>query len=98
MRRLFSTFADGPPGAGLLLMRVAAGIDIVLHAVMGLLDGPPMGPALLYVSAAGLGILLLAGLWTPIAGTLAALAALWHFFSSGYPWHCIMMATLCAAL
>jgi uncharacterized membrane protein YphA (DoxX/SURF4 family) len=41
---------------------------------------------------------LLAGLWTPIAGTLAAFEALWHFFSSGHPWHCIMMATLCAAL
>jgi putative oxidoreductase len=98
MRRLFSTFADGAPGAGLLLMRLVAGIDIVLHAVMALLEGPPMGPALLYVSAAGLGILLLAGLWTPIAGALGAFEALWHFFSSGHPWHCIMMATLCAAL
>ena len=79
-------------------MRLAAGIDLVLHAVMALLGGPPMGPALLHASAAGLGILLLAGLWTPIAGALAALTALWHFFSSGHPWHCIMMATLCAAL
>jgi putative oxidoreductase len=98
MRRLFSTFADGAPGAGLLLMRLAAGIDLVLHAVIALLGAPPMGPALLHASAAGLGILLLAGLWTPIAGALAALHALWQVFSSGHPWHWIMMATLCAAL
>jgi len=98
MRRLFSTFADGSPGAGLLLMRLAAGIDLVLHAVMALLGGPPMGPALLHASAAGLGILLLAGLWTPIAGALAAFHALWQVFSSGHPWHWFMMATLCAAL
>ena len=34
MRRLFSTFAPGVPGAGLLLMRVVAGTSLIAHGVM----------------------------------------------------------------
>ena len=47
----------------------------------------------------GVGMLLLAGLWTPIAGTIAAIIAVWHVFSQpGDPWSCIMLGTLGAAL
>jgi hypothetical protein len=58
MRRLFSIFANGWPGTGLLFMRIVACIALV--------DRPPLGPAILHVLATGAGILLLAGLWTPI--------------------------------
>src|SRR6266851_5421350 len=34
MRRLFSTFAHGPPGVGLLLMRLSAGMGMVVQGVM----------------------------------------------------------------
>jgi hypothetical protein len=44
-------------------------------------------------------MLLLAGLWTPIAGVLVALLALWQAFSHpGNPRSCIMLGTLGAAL
>jgi uncharacterized membrane protein YphA (DoxX/SURF4 family) len=47
----------------------------------------------------GVGILLLAGLWTPIAGAVVAVIALWHAFSqAGDPWSCILLGTLGAAL
>src|SRR5258707_1269423 len=36
MRRLFSTFAHGPPGVGLLLMRLSAGMGMVVQGVLAL--------------------------------------------------------------
>ena len=53
---------------------------------------PPM------IAAAG-GLLLLAGLWTPVAGAIVAIAELWIVFSQGHdPWLSIMLAGLGAAL
>jgi len=98
MRRLFSTFAHGPPGVGLLLMRLSAGMAMGLQGILDLLARPPPGAVLFQVVSVGLGILLLAGLWTPVAGTLVAAVALWNLFSSGHPWRWIMLATLGAAL
>jgi len=98
MRRLFSTFAHGPPGVGLLLMRLSAGMGMVVQGVSELLAGPPLGTALFQALSIGLGLLLLAGLWTPVAGTLVAAEALWNVFSSGHPWCWIMLAAMGAAL
>jgi len=99
LRRLFSTFAHGLPGAGLLLMRVIGGIALIVQAGMALRGGPSMGAALLDVLAIGAGILLIAGLWTPITGGLVAAIELWNAFSQpGDPWISILLATLGAAL
>lgn len=99
MRRLFSTFAHGSPGVGLLLMRLTGGIALVVHGIAALRGGPPLGSAILHVFMTAIGVLLLAGLWTPIAGALVAVIALWHAFSQpGDPWSCIMLGTLGAAL
>src|SRR5262249_16881865 len=68
MRRLFSTFARGWPGAGLLFMRLVAGMALIDQGVMRLRGAPPIEPAIVLVLAICLGILLLTGLWTPIAG------------------------------
>lgn len=82
MLRLFSTFARGLPGTGLLLMRLVAGIAVIARAVAILWGGPKLGPAMLQVLAAGVGLLLLAGLWTPIAGALMAVIYIWDIFSN----------------
>ena len=79
-------------------MRLSAGMALVVQGVLALLAGPPLGAVLFQALSIGLGILLLAGLWTPVAGTLVAAEALWNVFSSGHPWHWIMLATLGAAL
>jgi uncharacterized membrane protein YphA (DoxX/SURF4 family) len=51
----------------------------------------------IFMSTAG--ILLIAGLWTPIAGTLVAVFELWSIFSQpGDPWSRILLATLGVAL
>jgi putative oxidoreductase len=80
-------------------MRLAAGIALIVHGIAGLRGVPPLGSAILHVITTGAGILLLAGLWTPVAGTVAAVVALWHaFLQPGDPWSCIMLGTLGAAL
>jgi putative oxidoreductase len=90
MRRLFSTFAHGAPGFGLLLLRLVSAIV--------LLGRPPLGLTVFQAFSMALGILLLAGLWTPLAGSLVALVALWNVFSTEHPWRWIMLATVGAAL
>ncbi len=80
-------------------MRLAAGIALIVHGIAALRGGPPLGSAVVRVVTIGVGMLLLAGLWTPIAGTIAAIIAVWHVFSQpGDPWSCIMLGTLGAAL
>ena len=99
MRRLFSGFARGLPGTGLLFMRLVAGIAVVTRAVAILCDEPMLGPAILQSLMAGAGLLLLAGLWTPIAGALVTVIYIWDMFSHiGDPWTNILLITLCAAL
>ena len=99
MRRLFSTFATGLPGAGLLIMRLVAGTVLIFRAVAGLSGALAIAPAPLLVVQIGFGLLLLAGLWTPVAGTLVAVVALWRLFSRhGEPWIEVLLATLGVAL
>ena len=99
MRRLYSTFATGLPGAGLLIMRLVAGTVLIVRAVMGLSGALAIGPAPLLVFQIGLGLLLLAGLWTPVAGTLGAIIAVWRLVSQvGEPWIQILVATLGVSL
>jgi uncharacterized membrane protein YphA (DoxX/SURF4 family) len=98
MRRLFSTFAHGAPGIGLLLLRLVSAIALLVQGYLSLLGRPPPGSAAFQAFSMALGILLLAGLWTPLAGSLVALVALWNVFSTDHPWRWIMVATVGAAL
>jgi putative oxidoreductase len=75
VRRLFSTFAHGAPGLGLLLLRVVAGMCLVFQAVIAMRDDPPVASTLLYMLTGALGALLLVGLWTPVSGTVLAIIA-----------------------
>ena len=100
MRRLYSTFAGGWPGAGLLLMRVVVGSALVVRAGSRLWsDLPPMNvtiPAVLLMVA---GILLIVGLWTPIAGTSIALIEIWKVLTvAGDKWVWLLLGTAAAAL
>jgi len=99
LRRLFSTFARGWPGAGLLLMRLVGGTALILQGITALRGGPATGAAIADVLAICAGILLIAGLWTPIVGALVAAIELWHVLSQpGDPLTHILLATLGAAL
>lgn len=87
MRRLFSSFAHGAPGIGLLLLRLATGSALIYHGVTPLVRGAPFEPAAIHTMVILPGLLLLAGLWTPIAGFLVALASIWEMVS--YPTSCL---------
>ena len=80
-------------------MRLAAGIELVVNGVTILRAETAIGAAILHVVAAGAGILLLAGLWTPVAGSLVAAIELWSTLSpAGDPWSHILLGTIGAAL
>ena len=99
MRRLYSTFAEGLPGMGLLLLRCVAGTALVLHGLSALGAGLPIQSSVLEILGIGGGILLLAGLWTPIAGTLVAILAVLHRVARPeHQWSTIFVATIGAAL
>jgi putative oxidoreductase len=80
-------------------MRLVASVVLVLNAATSLRDWSWTGAAVLHIVEAGSGIFLLAGLWTPIAGTFVAVLALWQAFSHlGNPGICTLLGTLGAAL
>jgi putative oxidoreductase len=100
LRRLYSTFAPGWPGVGLLLLRLVAATTAIVHDVVKLEQGLPIGGAILKGLCIVAGILLLAGLWTPIAGSLVAALGLWNLITThaADPWLTILLATIGAAL
>jgi putative oxidoreductase len=79
-------------------MRLVSGTALLIEGYLALRGRPSLGPALLQGCSMGLGVLLIAGLWTPVTGSLVALEALWSVFSAGHPWRWILLATLGAAL
>jgi putative oxidoreductase len=98
VRRLFSTFAHGPPGVGLLLLRVVAGVVLIEEAVRFLVSGSSIGSTVLDALAIVLGLFLIAGLWTPIVAALITVYALWNVFSSPYVPRWVLLAAAAAAL
>jgi putative oxidoreductase len=103
LQRLFSTFADGWPGIGLLLLRLLTAADLLHSGIASLREAPQFASTSLQIIGAGAAILLLAGLWTPMAGTLVAIVKAWIAFSryfshSGDPWIPSIQAALGAAL
>jgi len=77
LRRLFSTFARGWPGAGLLLMRLAVSVSFIANGIQRLQAVQTLELVTLNVLAIGAGGLLALGLWTPIAGSLVVILTLW---------------------
>ena len=103
MQRLFSTFATGWPGVGLLLLRMLIAVALIHFGIAGVFTPPPATLVLLQIIGAVAGTLLLIGLWTPVAGTLAAIVKAWVAYSrysthSGDPWISIILTVLGVAL
>jgi putative oxidoreductase len=98
VRRLFSTFAHGAPGIGLLLMRLVCGTAVIANAYLAMRAGLPGRAELMQAASVSCGVLVIVGLWTPVTGSLVAIKAVWNAFSACHPWGWIMLATLGAAL
>lgn len=99
VRRLYSTFAGGWPGTGLLLLRLVIGSALVVRAAAKLWIDPPLNVTILAVLSIAAGILLILGLWTPIVGSSVALIQIWKMITlPGDKWVWLLLGTAGAAL
>ena len=99
MRRLFSTFARGWPGVGLLLLRVTAGITLVVPSILVLENAPTFRTGLFQFFIATVGLLLITGLWTPVVAIVMAILELWRIISRhGDPASDILLCALSLAI
>jgi putative oxidoreductase len=58
-------------------MRLVAGIALIAHGIEKFRTGQPIEPVILDLLAIGDGVLLVAGLWTPFAGSLLVVYSAW---------------------
>lgn len=99
LRRLYSTFAGGWPGFGLLCMRVVLGSVLLGRAGPWLWSNLPFQTTLLSVLLAGLALLLVAGLWTPVVGTLVTIVEISQILTGDEdPLACLLAGTIAGAL
>ena len=99
MQRLFSTFARGWPGVGLLLLRVAAGSSLIARSILVLENTPTFGTGFFQLFIATAALLLIAGLWTPVVAAVMVLLELWRIISRhGDPATDILLCTLALAI
>jgi hypothetical protein len=100
LRRLYSTFAGGWPGVGLLLMRLVVGAVVLWHAGPRLWSDPPLHMMIIaYAPLTLAALLLIAGLWTPVAGAVVAVVEIAEVLTTGEPpvGH-LLAATIAGAL
>ena len=99
MQRLFSTFADGWPGIGLLCQRLLTAIALVYYGISFLRESPQSLLIVPHMIAAVAAASLFVGFWTPLAGTVVAIAQIWIVFSQpGDHWIHTILAILGATL
>lgn len=95
MQRLFSNFANGWPGAGLLLQRVLMALLLVRFGIADLTGTSSFSPALTQVIDGCAASLILVGLWTPLVGALIVILGLWIAITHAADnWVAIVLATL----
>ena len=81
LQRLFSTFADGWPGGGILLLRVLAGGALIDRGMAAISGDAHTEFVVLQAVGATAGLLILGGLCTPVMGVLAGMVEAWMAFT-----------------
>lgn len=98
MRRLLSTFADGMPSLGLLLLRMVVAAALILRFVQ-LHNHTPVQKTAPHVIAAVIGLLVLFGSWTALAGIIMAIIeSVLAFSHNGDPWVSVLLASVGVSL
>lgn len=99
LQRLFTTFADGWPGFGLLVQRLVTGLALFYEAIVesrGTVSTASIAPHVLGVM---LGVFIVIGMWTPVAGALIAAIEIWIALEyPGAPETAILLGTFGATL
>ena len=76
LQRLFSTFANGWPGLGLLLQRVLTATMLIRFGIAQVIAASGSFATARQIIGACAGMFLLVGLWTPVVGALIAVVEL----------------------
>jgi uncharacterized membrane protein YphA (DoxX/SURF4 family) len=99
LRRLYSTFATGWPGVGLLLMRLVVGIALFARGWTTLWSSLTVTTAIMTAVLVIAGLFLVVGLWTPVMGTLVTLIEIAELLvSAGDPRVYLLQGAMGAAL
>lgn len=77
MQRLFSNFANGWPGIGLLIQRLLIGTALLHYSETHLSETNDLTILIPSILGGAAGTLLILGLWTPGACVLGALTEIW---------------------
>jgi len=95
LQRLFSNFANGWPGVGLLLQRILTATLLIRFGIIDLAGTSFSLSMIPQIIGACAGILLLFGLCTPVIGGLIAVTELWvATIHVADPWSSMILATL----
>lgn len=84
LQRLFSSFPEGWPGIGLILLRLTVALNAIFQGMATLMvsNGPAFTPWFSGLLAITVGLALLIGFLTPLAGAAAAIGYLVRGVSS----------------
>jgi putative oxidoreductase len=98
VQRLYSTFPNGPPGLGLLLLRLAVGGSLIVQWI-SMLPSPPSPLWAAYIFLICAGVCICIGFWTPVMGAIQGIAELAMAVShaNGYEHH-LLLAVLAISL
>jgi hypothetical protein len=66
-------------------MRLVVGGVVLWHAGQRLWSDPPLHIFIAYAASALAALLLIAGLWTPVAGAVVAVVAIFEILTTGAP-------------
>jgi putative oxidoreductase len=99
VQRLFSTFPNGWPGRGLLVLRLAVGGMLLTNSTAWLESGLHRDVSVPAIVAIVAGLLMLIGLWTPVGSALAVISQSWTFLVVGaMPQTAILLLSISAAV
>lgn len=88
-------FPNGWPGRGLLLLRLSSGIALIYQTAVQIRGPQHIVLTGLFAFAAVAGVLLVAGLWTPVAGAvIAALEIATLFCGTDHPERALLSAAV----
>jgi putative oxidoreductase len=93
MQRLFSTFPNGWPGCGLLLLRVTCGAPLLVIGSATLWAGQVDAAFWIELFSCLTAMLMLVGLWTPVAASSqAVLQGVLAFAGGTFEWTHLVLA------
>jgi putative oxidoreductase len=99
VQRLYSTFPNGTPGIGLLLLRLAVGGSLIAERISMLLPISPSPVWVAHILLVCAGVCICIGVWTPVMGAIQGIFELLMTLSrsNGYEHH-LLLAVLAISL